>query len=585
MFLTRIGSLSRAQFFDWLKAAAGDRVHTPSWSVHEYLRHHGDKTLEQEVTDHCRKIKALVGESLSMIQDFLDTPPGTSGDPRVRARSALVTLEEIGHDLRGWTKSYDLHAKDVIEFVNRTALDGGEPFDLIPTSRSLGAARYEGRIPPGYKDSKKKLVKKLDPDTAAVTVKGANRYGDLMFWKELLDDAKGRSAKTIVILSNDGKTDWLMPRGRSGSEDDVTRDMSAENYPVPQAHPMLSYEAKFVADIDQVFILNRHFMAQCLSRAGEVTRKATQSFIGVAVRTVNTGKLAKSGNGTKGGGRPAHIPPKVVPEAPLWKDPVSLTLSSAAIRAAIVYSGRALPAEASATAFLTRLQTRLAAGGALRDLLMGEEVAALGVELLRLGRHIHDEALNGATGYVAALSDLMASLPRCPPASAAYLYAGLMASAYLMPSSTSGRSIPTTPDTSTLFALQTAPFAIQVNPALVELLKRKFTALIYLPSSEAPPIKFDLQIGDNTVDPVLSAIECKGHLISVPTQLDSALSLNHSEQTVNATAQELLARLSAIYGYPLHQVVTDRPPDQPIEIPPHFGVIDPSVAIGDDANG
>ncbi|HKY21332.1 MAG TPA: PIN-like domain-containing protein [Vicinamibacterales bacterium] len=584
MFLTRIGAHSREQFFKWLVNVAPDRVHTPSWSVHEYLRHHGDKTLEQEVTDHCKKIKSLVGESLAMIQDFLDVPPGGTGDARIRARNALVDLDDVANDLTGWTKSYDLHAKEVIEFVNRTALDGGEVFQMVPSSRSLGAARYESRIPPGFKDGRKKPVKVVDSASGAISIKGANRYGDLMFWKELLDDAKTRAAKAIVILSNDGKTDWLMPRAKTEEEDEISRELRAKNVAVPRVHPMLSYEAHVVAGAEQVFILNRHFLGQCLSRAGEPIRQACASFIGVAIRTVGVGGSAGVASNGKAG-RPAHIPAKVVPEPPLWTDPTSLVLSGGAIRKAIVDSRKAAAAGSPTAVFLVKLQDHLAAAGLLRDLLTGEELAGLGPDLTLVGRHVHDEAIRNSTGYRTALADLIATLRRCPPISAAYLYAGLMASAYLEPSSTEARTVPSTPDPSTLYSLQTELFATDVNVAVNEFFKRKVSPLIYLPSSNAPEIKISLKMVDNASQRVLSSIERAGYVMSVPEQPDPALSLNASEETIEIAVEAIHAQMAAIYGYPSQQLAMDRPLDQLIEIPPHFGLVDPALPVGDDSNG
>lgn len=54
-----------------------------------------------------------------------------------------------------------------------------------------GEKRYEEKIPPGYKDSKK----------------SDNKYGDLLVWKEILDYAKTEKVD-IIFVTHDQKDDW-----------------------------------------------------------------------------------------------------------------------------------------------------------------------------------------------------------------------------------------------------------------------------------------------------------------------------------------------------------------------------------------
>lgn len=54
-----------------------------------------------------------------------------------------------------------------------------------------GKIRYENKMPPGFKDSKKQ----------------ENRYGDLFVWKELLQYAKSQNVD-IIFVTHDQKEDW-----------------------------------------------------------------------------------------------------------------------------------------------------------------------------------------------------------------------------------------------------------------------------------------------------------------------------------------------------------------------------------------
>jgi hypothetical protein len=76
--------------------------------------------------------------------------------------------------------------------------------------------RYSGRVPPGFKD-KRKREKKLEDAKSDIVhdLSGSNRYGDLMFWREVLEHASADAAISgIIIISNDAKNDWQMGGGR-----------------------------------------------------------------------------------------------------------------------------------------------------------------------------------------------------------------------------------------------------------------------------------------------------------------------------------------------------------------------------------
>ena len=65
----------------------------------------------------------------------------------------------------------------------------GEPYEAKELSKKhkLGKERYENNIPPGYKDNPK--------------------YGDLIFWLQILDFAKDNQ-KSIVLVTDEKKEDW-----------------------------------------------------------------------------------------------------------------------------------------------------------------------------------------------------------------------------------------------------------------------------------------------------------------------------------------------------------------------------------------
>lgn len=90
---------------------------------------------------------------------------------------------------------------EILEFVsslfeNKT----GNPYDenQLKELAIEGGKRYENEIPPGYKDIKKDASG--DP---------YRKYGDLLVWKQIIDEAKLKK-KSIVFITDDKKEDWWL---------------------------------------------------------------------------------------------------------------------------------------------------------------------------------------------------------------------------------------------------------------------------------------------------------------------------------------------------------------------------------------
>ncbi|UYO39172.1 DUF4935 domain-containing protein [Rhodopseudomonas palustris] len=83
--------------------------------------------------------------------------------------------------------------------------------DEISKIQQEGEKRYAALIPPGYRDAKKD---------------GANKFGDLLVWKEILEKAK-TEGRPIVMISDDIKEDWWHEfRGaRIGARPELVEEM------------------------------------------------------------------------------------------------------------------------------------------------------------------------------------------------------------------------------------------------------------------------------------------------------------------------------------------------------------------------
>lgn len=70
-----------------------------------------------------------------------------------------------------------------------------------------GEERYANKIPPGYEDSHKDK----NPNAAEFFWNGIRykrKFGDLIFWRQLIEHAKSSSLKSIILVSGERKEDW-----------------------------------------------------------------------------------------------------------------------------------------------------------------------------------------------------------------------------------------------------------------------------------------------------------------------------------------------------------------------------------------
>jgi hypothetical protein len=282
MWATKIGPAARAELLEWLRTYLGDRVHVPTWSAHEYLRHHIAGTIVEELTKRSNELSGLVGSTFGYFQPFLDDPalPAAEGWDHLRSStlSAVNSLARLANAAKGWRRAYPDHAEKVIEFINQRVLDAGQLFDTLPAISGEGAARYEGRVPPGYQDRNKTGSSNTD-DPDEVSAGGANRYGDLIFWKESLAHAKIAGAGGIIILTNDRKNDWRMGGEEQSLIDEAMLSLKKSWRPVPRIHPMLALEAK-LAGVGEVDLIDSQYLAAYLR---DVESARVDAFVNVAI--------------------------------------------------------------------------------------------------------------------------------------------------------------------------------------------------------------------------------------------------------------------------------------------------------------
>ena len=192
--LYRSTSATQEVFFTILEKIA-DRIFLPHQAASEYLENRLNvisvrsqqygrikseseglaKVVESIVQEHAvlngEEISKQAKESANKIVELVDAAAGDEPD-LLREDSLLAQLAVL--------------------FEKRT----GEQYEpaRLKEIYAEGAQRYAQGVPPGYKDEKKG-----DPA----------KYGDLLIWFQLMDQAKSEQ-KPIIFVTGDVKEDWLL---------------------------------------------------------------------------------------------------------------------------------------------------------------------------------------------------------------------------------------------------------------------------------------------------------------------------------------------------------------------------------------
>lgn len=178
-----------------------DRIFIPFQVAYEYQKNRISVITEQE--EAYNKIEELLDTNLTNLKRELNT----------YKRHPLINIEDLakqidkfhkrsGKDLKIKKESHpNLIFNDPIReklddlFINKI----GTQYELKDGDLKEFQARYDKKIPPGYKDNNKK----------------ENKFGDLIFWTEIMEKAL-LDSKNIILVTDDVKEDWWWrPKGQT----------------------------------------------------------------------------------------------------------------------------------------------------------------------------------------------------------------------------------------------------------------------------------------------------------------------------------------------------------------------------------
>ncbi|MGX5851503.1 PIN-like domain-containing protein [Mesorhizobium sp. PL10] len=503
MWMTKIGSVSRRELLDWLGTHCAGRVHVPIWAAHEYVKHHVAGTIITELSEKTDEVSTIVGKTYNYFRPFMDEAHGEGAeDPstlRAATRSALNALHHLTTVTRQWHKSYQKHASEVIAFINVNTPEKTSLYEYFKDLPGLGAGRFVGSIPPGFQDRRKKgsaSSPKGEDDEAPAD---SNRYGDLVFWKELLEHAKGANAQAIIVLTNDRKNDWHFGRSDTVQIEPALLALKKSWKPVPRAHPMLVMEARLLAEIEELELLDSPYLAALLR---DIAEEGVRSFADVAIipdgpepededeRRAKLIEVRHAADLAKAAAQAAE-------NGHLFADAPEVGSSATALRRALLESRRAVAKRG--VALLAEWRATAEAKQSIKESLTQAKLDGLDhKELVRIARELHDRVLREEAGYGEALADLVSILHSLPPNTAGCFYLGFLASMYLERETNTSLVPPRSPSAQQLFACQSAAFAVNAINAVARRLSDNDVAPLYIPSADPASVAVSLDTEVNT---------------------------------------------------------------------------------------
>ena len=561
MWMTKIGSNSRRELIDWLQQNCTGRVHVPIWAAHEYLKNHVAGTIVKELTAKTKEVAGLVRHTYAYFRPFIDEPLGDGAeDPstvRTETRAALTTLNRLATKGGQWTKLYPKHASEVIAFINDLTPEQTTVYEQLDNITQAGAGRFIGSVPPGYQDRRKNGSDTQSKRPQHEAPADSNRYGDLVFWKELLVHAKHMKATALVVVTNDRKNDWHM--GRSDVTDFVPTRRAPGNpsKPVPRPHPMLVMEAKLVAGVDQVELLDSAYLADVLWEVAEDDVRAladvalTPDSLELETESDKRGKMLEERIAEDTARASADAAEKGL----LFSDPPQVSSSRGSLSRALRESKSAI--DERSEKLLEKWRASVEAKLPLSETIDSKILDGFDhKKLVRLAREFHDRALQKTPGYEEAVTDLVLILDRLPPNTAASLYLGLLSSMYLVRESNASRLPPSSPVAQLLFARQSAAYALNGIYAVAKRLSDNDVAPLYRPKSDVPrvTITFDVEPDTSATDQLRSLKVGEVELLTA-AQPDHALRLSALFDSDGRTDGEAIIRKACeLFVIPLEQV-------------------------------
>lgn len=256
--LYRLNEKARESFYSWV-SSCGNRFHIPNWSVHEYSKRVTSKkttdylseltkakTYSKELNNISKFIKGYVGDSMLVGSEYDGKRQQMFGDIDDVNQMFAKIANAINKRLE--EHQQNVH-KEVLDQLEQHTLDS-DIYKIIGNLCFEHDARFDGKIPPGFKDSEKEN----------------NRIGDLIIWKEILgyckDYALTEDKAKVIFISRDVKPDMVYKPLKQIQD---SHPINKEEDKIEVAHESLVYEFKLQTKSEDFYIISFYTLVRLLA--------------------------------------------------------------------------------------------------------------------------------------------------------------------------------------------------------------------------------------------------------------------------------------------------------------------------------
>lgn len=527
---------ARTDLCDWLtEGPQAGRIHIPRRVIHEFSAH---RDRSDKLYPFGQEFRPLV----NLLERFKQMAPLVADDTWAAANGftdratylqqvslARDTLGKLVTPITKGEKLEKLH-QQLLPVFNTLALDT-DIFADLASLRDAYEARAEIRMPPGYKDAKKGKASEAGNQAAgAPALAGANRFGDLAIWEEILGFVGGADpvAETVIIITHDTKPDWSYTPRKIIDSDGHTKPNPDGAAELTVAQPLLVHELRTRTPATALYIVTIPQLAVIANANYEtVGFKFTQLARAVQIEAEEEEEEQllppdQEADVTGGGDEPgmeaddanqaveepaAADEAPVAAEAPVGGADIGFFLANppaAALADGTYVIDPKGPAEFEATIKGLRSRNWYLQNPAVRDgmaLLAGGKATLL--QAFIFGRNLYQAAVGTAADAMRTLEDLTPALGETPADLANAVYAGALFELYF-DSEGSLRYVPKDDQIGPLLRHQSTEFLAPAIAFIRARLEAAGARLMTMPSTQ--PVLRHLTLtfdGDNAITAIM----------------------------------------------------------------------------------
>lgn len=265
-YLYKLHEAARREFFVWTDSVlAQTRLHVPAWAASEYLSYVTAGNLSsfnpstKEPGPTMKALDALYQTASLFVDDSLLRKFSIGSDRSTYLRDFRHAIDSLDRYTRVFREQFDpgvIH-QELLHHLSQSILDS-DLSELCARASREGGARFEHRLPPGFRDGGKEK----------------NRFGDLIIWFEILSFSRSRKATEgkVLFISNDEKSDWVYAPQRRSELVHSVRKSIPNSYPeIRLADPRLVTEFQRFVGHANISICSLASLVEGLSKDSAAT--------------------------------------------------------------------------------------------------------------------------------------------------------------------------------------------------------------------------------------------------------------------------------------------------------------------------